>query len=147
MATILTDVNILQEADQFSEMIVSSDVFQHYIQIKQEVQHDKEAQVMLEDFQALKEKYAEVQRFGKYHPDFRETSSAVREFKRKLDTHPLISAYKTAEKELENLLNEISQTIAFAVSKDIKVPTGNPFFDQATSCSGGCGSGGSCGCN
>ncbi|UTR15209.1 YlbF family regulator [Salipaludibacillus sp. LMS25] len=147
MATVVTDVNILQEAEQFSEMIVSSDVFQHYIQIKQDVQHDKEAQAMIHDFQALKEKYEDVQRFGKYHPNFHEISRDVREFKRKLDTHPLISAYKVAEKELEDLLNEISQTIAFSVSKAIKVPTGNPFFDQASSCSGGCGSGGSCGCN
>lgn len=146
MVTTMTDVNILQESHQFSETILESDTFHKYVELKQQVQSNKEAQSMLRHFHGLKESYDEVQRFGKYHPDFKKITKDVREYKRELDTHPLIAEYKSAEKELEGLLNEVSQIIALAVSPEIKVPTGNPFFDQASSCSGGCGSGGSCGC-
>ncbi|MGJ9381294.1 regulator [Salipaludibacillus neizhouensis] len=146
MVTTMTDINILQESHQFSEIILESDTFNDYVDLKQQVQSNKEAQTMLRHFRSLKESYDEVQRFGKYHPDFKKITKEVREYKRELDTHPLIAEYKNAEKELENLLNEVSQIIALAVSPQIKVPTGNPFFDQASSCSGGCGSGGSCGC-
>lgn len=145
MVTTLTDVNILQESHQFSETILDSDIFQNYIELKKQVQTDKEAQMMLHHFQGLKDSYEEVQRFGKYHPDFRKVTKEVREYKRQVDSQPLIAAYKAAEKELEDLLNELSLIIAQAVSPQIKVPTGNPFFDQ-TGCGGGCGSGGSCGC-
>ncbi|WP_416151062.1 YlbF family regulator [Salipaludibacillus sp. HK11] len=146
MVTTMTDVNILQESHDFSEIILSSDVFNNYIAIKKQVQRNAEAQKMLKHFDGLKEKYEEVQRFGKYHPDFKQITSEVREYKRKLDTYPLIAEYKESEKELENMLNEVSQIIAHAVSTQIKVPTGNAFFDQSSSCGGGCGSGGSCGC-
>ncbi len=146
MTTTMTDVNILQESHDFSETILSSDVFNNYIAIKKQVQHNSEVQEMLRHFQGLKEQYEEVQRFGKYHPDFRKITSEVREYKRKVDTHPLIAEYKESEKELENLLNEVTAIIAHAVSPQIKVPSGNPFFESSSSCGGGCGSGGSCGC-
>ncbi|WP_280769105.1 YlbF family regulator [Salipaludibacillus daqingensis] len=146
MTTTMTDVNILQESHDFSETILSSDVFNEYIVVKKKVQRSSEAQDMLLHFQGLKDQYEEVQRFGKYHPDFHKITAEVREYKRKLDTHPLIAEFKAKEKELEDLLNEVCQIIAHAVSPQIKVPSGNPFFDQSSSCAGGCGSGGSCGC-
>ncbi|MDG5788315.1 YlbF family regulator [Evansella sp. AB-P1] len=143
---IMTNVDILQHTDNFSEFITSSEVFHKYIDAKSTMEKNKEAQSMIKHFQTLKEKYEEVQRFGKYHPDFDQVSKDVREWKRKLDTHSVISAYKEAENELHQLLVELSQIIANAVSPHIKVPTGNPFFDQGGCGSGGCGSGGSCGC-
>jgi cell fate (sporulation/competence/biofilm development) regulator YlbF (YheA/YmcA/DUF963 family) len=73
-------------------------------------------------------------------------STEIRQAKRELDLTPSVSVFKKAERELESLLNEISEVLARAVSDSIKVPTGNPFFDNM-SCSGGCSSGGGCGCN
>ena len=47
---------------------------------------------------------------------------------------------------LQEVLDEISFIVAQAVSPHIKTPGGNPFFESGCS-SGGCGSGGSCGCS
>ncbi|SDY76872.1 Cell fate regulator YlbF, YheA/YmcA/DUF963 family (controls sporulation, competence, biofilm development) [Evansella caseinilytica] len=145
MVTAMTDVDILQQAYSLGELITSSEVFHEYIELKNALNCDQEAQRLISQFQVLKEKYEEVQRFGKYHPDFKQVTSDVREFKRKVDTHPAIAEYKKAENALHDLLVEVSLIIANAVSPQIKVPTGNPFFDQG-GCSGGCGTGGSCGC-
>ncbi|SDN24395.1 YlbF family regulator [Alkalicoccus daliensis] len=142
----MTDVSLAHAAQDLSEHISDSQVFKTYIETKTIVQNNAEAQEKIKHFQNLKIKYEEVQRFGKYHPDFRTITAEVREYKRQLDTDPLIAAFKTAEKELHELLSEISLLIANQVSPNIKVPTGNPFFDAQSSCSGGCGSGGSCGC-
>ncbi|QKS71544.1 YlbF family regulator [Paenalkalicoccus suaedae] len=142
----LTDVSILFEAEDFGDIIVESEVFHHYIETKEALLHDELAQKKLAHFSKLKEKYEEVQRFGKYHPDFRTVTTEVREYKRTVDTEPSIAAFKKAEKELETLLREVSEVIAHNVSPQIMVPTGNPFFD-AKGCSGGCGSGGSCSCS
>ncbi|MFN3367399.1 MAG: YlbF family regulator, partial [Exiguobacterium mexicanum] len=66
--------------------------------------------------------------------------------KRRLDVQPEVASFKKAERSLDKLLGEVSELLAFSVSPKIKVPTGNPFFDEG-GCSGGgsCG-GGSCGC-
>lgn len=144
--TVLTNVDILQKTEEMNRYITSSELFRNYIESKKAVQEDEKAQAYIKQFIIMKEKYEEVQRFGKYHPDFKTVSKEVRIFKREMDMYPLIANFKKAENDLQTMLVEISQIIADAVSPNIKVPTGNPFFDQA-GCSGGCGSGGSCGCN
>jgi cell fate (sporulation/competence/biofilm development) regulator YlbF (YheA/YmcA/DUF963 family) len=145
MFATLDTINVLEHAEKLGKYISQSDIAKNYQECKNRLQHDKELQAMIQEFQKLKEHYEEVQRFGKYHPDYSEVSTKIRLLKRELDLNETIANFKKAEKELEMLLNEISGIIAYSVSSSIKVPTGNPFFDNM-SCSGGCGSGGSCGC-
>lgn len=145
MVKTVTQTDIITEAFGLVEMILSSNIYQEYTEALTIVQRDINAQEMLWEFNKRKADYEEVQRFGKYHPDFNQVSKEVRALKRKLDLCDPIANFKKAEKQLEELLNEISVIIAHAVSESIKVPTGNPYFDSM-SCSGGCGSGGSCGC-
>ncbi|WP_449539897.1 YlbF family regulator [Ferdinandcohnia sp. Marseille-Q9671] len=146
MIATIERVQILEEAEQISSMILQSELAEEYRSCLYKVQRDREAQRLIADFQKMKEKYDEVQRFGKYHPDFRTVSKETRELKRKLDLHDTIAAFKQAEDGIQKVLDEISILLGGAVSKHIKVPTGNPYFDSISSCGGGCGSGGSCGC-
>jgi len=95
----------------------------------------------------MKELYADVQRFGRYHPDYKEIMIKTRERKREMDLDENVANFRRAETELQTLLDEISLIIGRSVSEHIKVPTGNPFFDSGSSCGGGCGSGGACGCS
>ncbi|HET7616109.1 MAG TPA: YlbF family regulator [Bacillales bacterium] len=136
---------LLDEADGLAGMIAESETAGHYLACKNKLLQDEEAQALIRRFSKMKEKYEEVQRFGKYHPDFDSITSRVREVKRELDMNDTIAAFKKAEEDLEALLNELSQVIAYAVSPKIKVPTGNPFFDNMR-CGGGCGAGGKCNC-
>ncbi|MCM3717282.1 YlbF family regulator [Fictibacillus phosphorivorans] len=141
----IEQVALLEESLSLAEMVSSSSVASEYRKAKYILEQDKQAQEMISRFADMKEKYEEVQRFGKYHPDFHTVSAQIRMLKRELDFNENIANFKKAEKELEKLLIECSRIIAGSVSEQIKVPTGNPFFDES-SCSGGCGSGGSCGC-
>ncbi|WNB90515.1 YlbF family regulator [Bacillus sp. NEB1478] len=136
---------LLDGSFALADMVANSSIAEDYRNTKHILEQDRQAQKMIARFSEMKDKYEEVQRFGKYHPDFHTVSSDVRKLKRELDFHENIANFKKAEKELENLLIECSRILAYSVSEHIKVPTGNPFFDQS-SCSGGCGSGGSCGC-
>ncbi len=139
-------VEILDEARNLSLMILQSELAEEYRSCLYTLQKDREAQKLIAEFQVMKEKYEEVQRFGRYHPDFRTVSKETRELKRKLDLHETIADFKKAEDNLQGVLDEISVILGGAVSKHIKVPTGNPYFDSMSSCGGGCGSGGACGC-
>ncbi|WP_026690021.1 YlbF family regulator [Alteribacter aurantiacus] len=146
MITTATSSEVLHSAYDLGDFVTSSDVYIDYIDAKKKMDSDKDAQRLVREFLVLKEQYDEVQRFGKYHPDYKRVTKEVREAKRVVDLHESVAEYKKAEKALEELLRDVSLIIADTVSKSVKVPTGNPFFDQG-GCSGGCGSGGSCGCS
>lgn len=148
MLATLERIELLEEAELLARMVIQSDVAEQYRQAYYLLHSDQEAQNLIKRFVHIKERYEEVGRFGKYHPDYKEVNMETRYLKREVDLHPVIANFKKAEKELQELLDEISVLIGKAVSEYIKVPTGNPFFDSMSSCStGGCGSGGSCGCS
>ena len=138
-------VELLAEAEQFVGMILESDVAEHYRQCLYRVKNNAETQRKVNEFVDMKNRYEEVQRFGKYHPDYKEVMGKIRIVKRDLDMDEVIAEFKKAENDLQGLLDEVSVIIGRSVSESVKVPTGNPFFES--SCSGGCGSGGSCGCS
>lgn len=144
LATIET-VEIMDQSEQLGRDILNSEIGQEYFRCLKNMREDSEAQEKINYFNSMKDAYEEVQRFGRYHPDYKTVSRSIREAKREMDLHPSIIEYKKAETSLQQLLDEISMLIGYSVSPHIKVPTGNPFFES--SCSGGCGSGGSCGCS
>ena len=144
LATIET-VEIIDHTERLAQEIIQSEVGLHYLDSLKKMRLDQAAQEKIQTFNSMKDSYEEVQRFGRYHPDYRTVTKAIREAKREMDLHPSIIEYKQAENNLQQLLDEVSVLIGHSVSPHIKVPTGNPFFES--SCGGGCGSGGSCGCS
>lgn len=139
-------VELLEYAEELAQMVFESDILEQYQICLYKMQSNKETQEKINRFVNLKELYEEVQRFGKYHPDYKRVMSQIREYKRDMDLDPHVAEFKLAENDLQNLLDEISMQVGGAVSKHIKVPTGNPFF-HSDSHGAGCGSGGSCGCS
>lgn len=144
MLATLERIELLEYAEELAKMVLESDVAEQYRVSLYKLQTSREAQNKIKRFASLKELYEEVQRFGKYHPDYKRVMMQVREYKREMDLDPHVADFKLAENDLQSLLDEISLLIGGAVSKHIKVPTGNPFFDNGHG--SGCGSGGSCGC-
>ncbi|MFC4320297.1 YlbF family regulator [Litchfieldia salsa] len=147
MLATLERLEILDVSDEIANMILQSELMDEYNRSLYTLRHNQESQKLIKHFSKMKDKYEEVQRFGKYHPDYRTVTLETRDLKRQLDLNETIAAFKKAEQEIQTLLDEVSRMIGTAVSENIKVPTGNPYFDSLSSCSGGCGSGGSCGCS
>jgi cell fate (sporulation/competence/biofilm development) regulator YlbF (YheA/YmcA/DUF963 family) len=140
-------IEILDKADELVSMVLDSDIAEYYRLCLYKVKSSKETQGKIKSFAVMKERYEEVQRFGKYHPDYKEVMGQIRQLKREVDLDENVAEFKKAENDLQSLLDEISVLIGKSVSENVKVPTGNPFFDSGSSCGGGCGSGGSCGCS
>lgn len=145
MIATMEHMSVLDMTDDLIEMLKHSEVYINYQDQKNKLSQDKQAQQLISHFLKVRDKYDEVQRFGKYHPDYKKVIQEMMDVKRDVDMNDRIVAYKHAEQQLESILNEVGLEIAQAVSASIKVPTGDPFFDRG--CSGGCGSGGSCGCH
>jgi cell fate (sporulation/competence/biofilm development) regulator YlbF (YheA/YmcA/DUF963 family) len=135
---------VISQASELADMINNSREVSDYLLAKQAMEQDAEVQRLQRLFQKKKEQYEDVQRFGKYHPDFDRISKEVRELKRAIEMLDTVQAYKRAETNLDELLYRVSRTIADAVSPAIKVPSNNPFLETMAS---GCGTGGSCGCS
>lgn len=144
-----TEMLMLQvEAESIAEMILESDVAEQYRMRMANLTTNKETQRKIISFNEMKELYEEVQRFGKYHPEYKRVMMEIRQLKRDMDMDENVAAFKIAENNLQKLLDEVSVIIGRSVSEFVKVPTGNPFFDEISGgCSGGCGSGGSCSCS
>ncbi|QHT46538.1 YlbF family regulator [Bacillus sp. SB49] len=138
-------VDILDRSESIGRMVMNSDTMQHYQEAKSALANDKEAQKLIKRFADMKEHYEDVQRFGRYHPDYNSIMKEVRLVKREMDMHESVAQFKKAEREIQKLLDEISESVAFSVSEQIKVPKNGAALTDS-GCSGGCGSGGSCGC-
>ncbi|MGM8211860.1 YlbF family regulator [Virgibacillus sp. W0430] len=139
-------VDVLDHSEHLSKMILQSDVMQAYRDARNNLHEDSEAQKLIAAFTNIKSHYEDVQRFGRYHPDYNEIMKNVRAVKRKMDMHPTVAKYKIAERNLQNLLDEISELIAKSTSEQIMVPKEGALLTDSGCSSGGCGSGGSCGC-
>ena len=138
---------ILDEADELSAMVLSSEQAQNLRNAYHEVYSDEKLVQQIHAFTRMKEQYEDVQRFGKYHPDYHIIMKKIREQKRNLDLDQRIANLKFAENEFQDLLDEISLVVGKSVSEAVKVPVSNPFFSTGSSCGTGCGTGGGCSCS
>lgn len=137
---------ILDEADELSAMILSSEPAQILRNAYQAVYSDELLVQQIAAFSRMKEQYEDVQRFGKYHPDYHTVMKKIREQKRQLDLNELVANLKLAENDFQDMLDEISIIIGKSVSEAVKVSISNPFYATESSCGGNCGNGGGCSC-
>lgn len=136
-------IDVLDQVDEVSEMILNSEIYQDYLEARQTMNADKEAHSHYQTFMQYKERYDEVMRFGKYHPDYQTVTRATRKSKRAYDMVPSVMAYKQKETELQNLVDEVITIIATSISENVKIEVGNPFFRTDMH---GCSTGGTCQC-
>lgn len=132
---------ILDRSEQLGKMIMESEVMEAYRQSKIALLEDKEAQKLIQAFADMKSHYDDIQRFGRYHPDYNIIMKKVRAAKREMDMNEKVAAFKMAERNVQRLLDEICLHVAQSVSSQIKVP-----IESAALTDTGCGHGGSCGC-
>src|SRR6185312_8815876 len=139
-------ITIIEQAEQLSEMLLSSETVAEYRQAHDTVYSDAALGKSIKEFTDMKERYEEVQRFGRYHPDYNIVMKSIRVQKRELDLNEQVAALRLAENDVQHLFDEVGSIIAKSVSDSVKAPAGSAFF-TSSSCSGGCGSGGSCSCS
>ncbi|WP_110932261.1 YlbF family regulator [Paenibacillus bouchesdurhonensis] len=132
---------LLTYAYELGDMINNSIAVSDYLFWKRRVEEDAEIQVFKRKLAAQKELFEETQRFGHFHPNYHEAKDKVAEVEKELEQFEAVRNFKAAEKELDELLHQMSEMIAYSVSDTIKVPSNdlNPI-------GGGCGSGGKCSC-
>jgi cell fate (sporulation/competence/biofilm development) regulator YlbF (YheA/YmcA/DUF963 family) len=147
MLATIERLEILDQAEELANMVIESEEAEEYRRLYYKLKNSTQSQRKISEFVKLKELYEDVQRFGRYHPDYSRINKEVREAKREMDLDENVAGFRKAETALQSILDELSRIMGMAVSEHIKVPSGNPFFESSSSCSGGCGSGGGCSCS
>ena len=102
----------------FANEIMESDEFKELLEIKELIA--KTIPEILENFQRAKEKYEEVQKYGTYHPDYRNVKLELVKAKEALYTNNLVIRYKELEKKIQEKLNIAANQIASAISSNVK---------------------------
>lgn len=134
-------------ADELSQMILQSEQADLYRAAYASVYNDKNLADEIQAFARLKEQYEEVQRFGKYHPEYSRVMKQIRVDKRRLDLNEKVAHLRLTENELQDLMDQVSFILGRSVSEAVKIPSTNPFFSSESSCGGSCGTGGGCSCS
>jgi cell fate (sporulation/competence/biofilm development) regulator YlbF (YheA/YmcA/DUF963 family) len=117
------DMNELMEAAQkLGHQINDSEEVKRYLELKKELYHDAEAQLLMKSFEKVKEDFEETKRFGIFHPNYHEAKDKMAEYQVKLKEHPVIGKYLEAEEKVEHMLFQVSHLLARSVSKEVKVP-------------------------
>lgn len=132
---------LLTYAYELGDMINNSQAVAEYLYWKKKVEEDADIQVYVRKLDAQKELFRETERFGHFHPNYHEAKDRVAEVEKELEQFEAVRKFKAAEKELDDILHEMSELIAYSVSDSIKVPSNDP-----NPKGGGCGSGGKCSC-
>src|SRR6476619_4498331 len=103
MFATIENMLILDEAEKLASFVLQSELADEYRRSFHILKNDKEAQQLIAQFSKTKDLYEDVQRFGKYHPDYRKISKDMRDIKRELDLNEYVSNFKRAENELQSL--------------------------------------------
>ena len=91
---LMTDewLTIIEHAEELTEILLSSEVVDSYRQAHEAVYSDVNLAKSIKEFTEMKERYEEVQRFGRYHPDYNIVMKSIRVQKRELDMNEQVAA-------------------------------------------------------
>lgn len=124
------------QAVHLAEVILAGKVVADYRHAKDALANPA-AKAKQQAFQNAKTTFERIEPYGKYAPDFREKQRALRQAKRTLDLDETVAAFRLAENQLQDILDQTGQALAQTISEEIKVDAGNPFF-TTKGCGGAC---------
>ncbi len=139
-------MTIIEHAEGLTGMLLASEVVAEYRKAYDDVYSDAKLVTAIQEFTTMKERYEEVQRFGRYHPDYNIVMKSIRVQKRELDLNEQVAALRLVENDVQYLFDQIGSIVAKSVSDTVKVPVESAFF-AGSSCGDGCGTGGGCSCS
>ncbi len=113
---------ILEKVYDVVDEMKNSDAYKRLMELKQLMEQSPEVQAKAALFQKQYERYEEVKRYGKFHPDLKTTQKVFQEAKIALYEDLFVSEYKQLEQTIQKELDTISKTIATTISHKIKHP-------------------------
>lgn len=121
------------QAYRVANAICTSRIMHTYLDAKKNLDENAIAQEKIKHFKETKEKYAEIEAYAAYAPDYQELKQAAYRTKRVMDLDETVYQFRKAERDLQLLLDTVSEKISRAISPNILVSAGDPFFQAGDS--------------
>nr|WP_321293512.1 YlbF family regulator [uncultured Trichococcus sp.] len=115
------------------EAICSGEAMSAYKQAKRLLAQNEEANAKIRAFNEAKEAYERVEAYADFAPGYQEIRQRVYQAKRLMDLDESVYRFRAAERELQLLLDKVSERLAHAISPNILVSAGDPFFQSGDS--------------
>jgi len=114
--------NVINAVYALVDEIKSKTEYVRLIELKKIIDTDKYINELITKFNIINKKYVEVSKYGTHHPDLSDIKKNLTNAKVELFNNETVREYKLLEKDMQNLLNNISRQIANTVSPKIKSP-------------------------
>jgi len=115
------------------EAICSGEAMSSYKEAKRHLAKNEEAGAKIRAFNEAKEAFERVEAYPEFAPDYPELKQRVYQAKRLMDLDESVYRFRAAERELQVLLDKVSERLAHAISANILVSAGDPFFQSGDS--------------
>ena len=103
------DTDVEELATEFGEAITELPLYQRFVEAKEAVENDEEAQAQIEEFESIREEFMLARQTGQADQEsLRELQNAQEE----LHSIPVMSDYLELQSELELRLQELNEMIS-----------------------------------
>lgn len=113
---------ILEKTYNLVDEIKSLKSYKRLKELHEFIKKDSSLNELIKSFDSIKNKYGEVTKYGKHHPDLKKVQIELSKKKEEVFGNPIIREYKSLEKGIQKKLDTISREIALNVSNKIKYP-------------------------
>lgn len=113
-------INVQIKALELVDLIKDSQDYRKLQQLGTIIDDNENIKNLIKDFKLAEDKFQEVKRFGKYHPDYHQVTKNFSEVKEKLYENELVKQYKQCERNIEKILSSIGNRVSESVSSNIK---------------------------
>lgn len=128
---------VFDAVDTYIQCLKQHELYQNYQISKAALQNDEEAQMAIKQFNRAKEKFAEIESYGKHTPGYTTQRRDMMKLKRHMDEQESIIHYRQSELALQTELDDVAECLAQTISSEIKVDAGNPFKKSGGGCQHG----------
>ncbi len=118
---IIMNETMIETIYELIDEIKHTEAYQTLKSKEKAIEASPEAQTLIKQFKNAEKKYHEVKKYSTYHPDYKTSKKVFQEASYHLFRHPLIKAYKTSEKELNQTLEAVALSLAKCISPRLKV--------------------------
>lgn len=113
---------IQEKTVELTEAIKETEEYKKYKILSSKIDSDNSIQSLIKMFNEANKKYNDIQKYGKYYPDYDKIKKEFIEAKTKLYSNDVIKQFKKLEKQIQEYLSKISRDIGESVSEYITVP-------------------------
>lgn len=113
---------IIEKTYELVDEIKGSEDYKKLQKLHKIIDTNSEIKELINIFKKYNDKYEEVSKYGKYHPDLKKVQKQFSEAKTNLYSNKLVKEYKELENRIQKILDNISKELAIGVSKKIKHP-------------------------